>query len=111
MTTAKMTAVAAIFWAGGFASTAALAYMMNRPIHLQAAPMTALAETPGPEALAELLPPPPELVPARIIVLPTVEIVGQVNGPAAPHQRDISEMHCAPWRPLKQGSNAVQLCD
>jgi hypothetical protein len=111
MTKTKLVMTAAAMWAGGFAATAALAYVVQHPA---AAPTTAIAG--AMPTWTELVPiaevPAPE--PERIIVLPTVEIVGTVT-PAVvtppPRPRDISEMHCSDWKPLEQGSNSVRLCE
>jgi hypothetical protein len=111
MTHAKLTAIAAVLWGGGFAATAALAYAVNRP--LTAPPMPTSVEVMPPPAVLTELPRDPEPEP-RLIVLPTVEIVGHVApvAQAKPHHpRDISEMHCSAWKPLEQGSNSVQICD
>ena len=103
----KLAVIAAVLWAGGFAGAAALAQVVNPH-----SPATAEVERATPEALRV---PFARAVPERYIVLPTIEIVSHVSRPVAaappPHQRDISEMHCSPWRPLEQGSNSVQICE
>jgi hypothetical protein len=109
MTNAKLTTIAISLWLGGFAATAALAHSVNRPPSVTT---HAISAEPKLEqaTLTELVqaPAPPE--PTRLIVLPTVEIVGKALAPAQPKATP-RVMHCHAWRPLEQGSNSVQICD
>ena len=119
----KLAVIAAALWAGGFAGSAALAYSVNRPLHVT--PTTDVvrqAPDPPPAVLTPVAPMAP-IEPAaeaeHHFVMPTVEIVSHIAKPVRaqttaqqpPHQRDISEMKCSAWRPLEQGSNSVQICE
>ncbi len=107
MTKMKLTAIAATTWVGGLVALGALAYTLNRPF--VAAPTPTL--DPPSVTLTPLAPvdvPAPE--PERVIVLPTVNIIG--NAPAVAHVAPPPRaLHCSDWRPLEQGGNSVQICE
>ena len=116
MTKASIVAATVFVWSAGFAATGALATWVKTPT-ITSAPVAVLAHaTPPPPAEVVGAAPVAVAAEAPTIVLPTVEIVGTTPPPVvAPPKpkapRDISEMHCAPFRPLEQGSNSVQVCD
>jgi hypothetical protein len=112
MTKATIIGITTLVWSAGFAATGAFVYTVTQP-------------TPTPPTIASptvATPAPPPRVAhdwrERTIVLPTVEIVGElphrapptVTPPATPAVKP-HEPHCSEWRPLEQGSNAVQICD
>jgi len=117
MTKASIVAATVFVWSAGFAATGVLATWVKTPT-ITSAPVAVLAHaTPPPPADVVGAAPVAVAAEAPTIVLPTVEIVGTIARPvvATPPKpkapRDISEMHCTPFRPLEQGSNAVQICD
>jgi hypothetical protein len=111
MTKASIIAATAFVWTAAFGATAALTFIVRPPQPQAVEPPVA---TESPPALHVVAPPPPTTG-DQYIVLPAVEIVSHiaraVRPPPPPRPRDISEMHCSPWRSLDQGSNAVQICD
>ncbi len=116
MTRATIIGITTLVWSAGFAATGAFVYTVTEP----------------------LPPPPPKIVtpsvaasPPRLshdwrertIVLPPVDIVGEiphhappkiaqpVAQPSPPPPAKPHEIHCSEWRPLEQGSASVQICD
>ena len=124
MTKASMIACTALIWTAGFAATGFLSYVLRSPTPPARITQEVARRATEPIVLARVIPPQE----SRIIVLPTVEIVGTIPAPpkakpatvqaaaAVPvvkdqGPRDIREMHCSPFRPLEQGSSSVQICD
>jgi hypothetical protein len=109
MTKAAIVASTVLVWTAAFAATGALTYVVRQPL----APAARVTETLPPPARLDAAP--IAAVPeSPIFVLPTVEIVGTLPHAVKPTPkpaRDISEMHCSPWRPLAQGAGGVQVCD
>lgn len=106
----------AFVWTAGVAAAAALSYVVRTPDPVVVKSEPVVAKLPAPPVLAANAVQQPE----RVIVLPTVEIVGTAYKPApkspakaqeTAQPRDIHEMHCTPFRPLEQGSSSVQICD
>lgn len=106
----------AFVWAGGIAGAAALSYVVRTPDPVVVTSAPVVAKLPAQPVIAANSVRQPE----RVIVLPTVEIVGTAVKPppkaparpqAAAQPAPPREMHCTPFRPLEQGSSSVQICD
>lgn len=117
MTRATIITITTLIWSAGFAATGAFVYTVTKPL-----PTSAVASPPAAS--------PPRMPHAhtdRTIVLPGVEIVGEIPHTSPPklsvaHVKATAnattteattthERHCSEWRPLEQGSNSVQICD
>ncbi len=115
MTRATIIGITTLVWSAGFAATGAFVYTVTEPVP----PPAAKIVTPTVAAS------PPLRVShdwrERTIVLPTVEIVGELPHhappklaqptPPPPAQAKPHEVHCSDWRPLEQGSASVQICE
>lgn len=131
MTRATIITITTLIWSAGFAATGAFVYTVTKPL-----PTSAVAATP-PATSPPRMPHSQE----RTIVLPTLEIVGEIPHGSPPQSASIAavrattaaaktpttttttsttdatktetphERHCSEWRPLEQGSNSVQICD
>mgnify|MGYP001545100431 FL=1 len=112
MTKWMIIASTAFIWSAGFAATGALAYAVRSPDPLVKSETAVVAKMPSPVAVVKTMP-----VQERVVVLPTVEIVGAPPPRVAkakaqpPPEAKPAELHCTPFRPLEQGSSSVQICD
>jgi hypothetical protein len=113
MNKAQATFLTGTVWVAALTSAAAFAFAMNRPLTVAPPPTE-----PAPLRLVHVDPIEHAAEPAEplLIVLPTLEIVGQVARPIpkaapAPKVRDISDMKCTPFKPLEQGGGGVQVCE
>ncbi len=114
MTKASIIGITTLVWSAGFAATGAFVYTVTQPPPpppTPASPTVAMTSTP-PRVAHDWR--------ERTIVLPTVEIVGELPHrappkvtPPTPPTPNVKprEPHCSEWRSLEQGSNAVQICD
>ena len=113
--TKKRLAIAtAIVWACAFGSAAALAYVLDRPLHVRGTSEPVPAYTPPPSSGDVVIV--PTAIPEPVLLIPTVTIVAPAPRPAVkkvapPEHPDISEMNCKQWRPLEMGSGSVQVCE
>jgi hypothetical protein len=110
----RLAIVTAIVWTCAFGSAAALAYVLDRPLHPRETSEQVAAPTPPSSSVEEVVAPAPKS--ASVLVVPTVTIVAPAPRPAVkkvtpPEHPDISEMNCAQWRPLEMGSGSVQVCE
>ncbi len=113
MSKASVIALAALVWSAGFGATGVLIQVTKAPLPQPVVANIAVPArvAPLPQETSEAKTPEP-----RHIVLPTVEIVTKVTRPTPPptalaKKDEPRELKCGPWRPLEQGSNAVQICE
>jgi hypothetical protein len=109
MTKASLIALTAVVWTGGFVATGALVHTLQAPV---APPPAVTTIDTGPAPVA-LVPQTPQVEEEHVIVLPTVDIVAKLpraTPPPAP-SATVRELVCSEWKPLLQGSGAVQICE
>jgi hypothetical protein len=104
MKKSSMIAVATLFWTGGIAAAAGLAYDVTRPPpDVQASLVSAL---PPHQTVAK------KEDAMRVITLPTVELISKAQPPVTKTPpREAPAVRCSAWRPLDQGYASVQICD
>jgi len=116
MTKASILAATVCIWTSAFAATGALAIAVRAPRESRpVASAPAAMAKPPPAPVMEVAEAPPPKKSDRLIVLPTIEIVGSVAHAATPKPkaapRVAAPVHCSAWRELDQGSSSVQICD
>jgi hypothetical protein len=109
MTKASLIALTAVVWTGGFVATGALVRTLHHSVPPPPPPITFVDTAPAPVALVPHTP----QVEERVIVLPEVEIVAKLPRatPPPPPSASVRELRCGVWKPLEQGSGAVQICE
>jgi hypothetical protein len=107
MTKASLIALTAVVWTGGFAATGTLVRVLQHP----AAPQPLVTYVDAGPAWVALTPQTPRVEEERILVMPTVEIVTKIPRALPPPKPTASELRCGEWKPLIQGSGAVQICE